>query len=420
MAPHELSPSRLSLIRPFVTGRCRAQRSGAVYPLMVVALPVLLGVAALAIDLALMGLAAQRVQNVADTAAIAGAIKGTDAAKAVTASERTAVSNNDCASAWQVQTTATTYGPGETVPGFRTLGYREHVIAVDGATEFSFIFGRIFGLEQTTVSRSAAAMCQVWRNRLAEGFIFAGATDPGVVGVYSDGQANRFNGSIHSNTGVHLGGKDNIVTGDIRYRNDFGHGPAFTHNGDLIVTEVKQYPVDFAWSDFDHGPWDHDVTGINVTTGGTSLPGGRWRVRGNMTVNASDLHVQNALFVVDGDIYIGGARKVLDGVTLVAKGSITVIGADGYMSPYVHDLFAFSTKTSYSEDVMYIDGARCFASGVNFAPNGGLFWEGSAEHSYHVGLVGYTVKLIGSFSTHEGPASALVAEETTSGAKLVL
>ncbi|MGI5819020.1 MAG: TadE/TadG family type IV pilus assembly protein [Armatimonadota bacterium] len=418
MPIHDLPLLGHTVGRSFVSCGCRSRRRGTAYVLTVIALPMLLGVGALAIDLALMGLAAQRVQNVADTAALAGATHGADSAASAVAAGQTTGTNN-AFSNWQVDATISTYGPGETVPGFRTLGYREHVTAVSGTTDFEFIFARVFGLERAPIRREAAAMSEVWRNRLAEGFVFAGSSDPGVCGIYSDGQGNRYNGSIHSNTGISLNGKDNVLTGDIRYRNSYQqNAPNFTHQGELIVTPVTEYPVDFAWADFDRGSWDHEVAGLSVTETGTTLPGGRWRVRGDMTVRAADFHCSDALFVVDGNIRIEGARKMLDGVTLVAQGSITVIGADGRFSPYLHDLFAFSAKASTS-DVMSIDGSRCLASGVMFAPNGGLYWEGSAEESYHVGLIGNTVRLVGSFSTHDGPASALICDET-SRAKLVL
>lgn len=413
MSSHELSPDGYTVARTCVSNQCRGKRRGSTHIITLVALPVLLGIGALAIDLALMGLAGQRVQNVSDTAALAGAVKAADAAGAITAADQTTTSNNEF-STWQVDGTTTTYGPGQQVPGFRTLGYREHVTEVVGTTDFQFLFARLFGLEQATITRDSAAMCDVWRNRLAEGFIFAGSTDPAIYGVYSDGLGNNFNGSMHSNTSMCLNGADNVVTGDIRYRNAFAqNGPGFTHDGDLIETATTAYPVDFTWEDFDTGSWDHEVAHINEGGTGASLPGGRWHVNGDMTITSDYFECRDALFVVEGNIYIDGTAPTLDGVTLVARGDVTFIGADGSFSPYQHDLFAFSTQSS-SSDVMSIDGARCDAEGVLFAPNGGLYWEGSAETSYRVGLVADHVTLIGSFCTHEGPASALVCDQTSS------
>jgi hypothetical protein len=159
------------------------------------------------------------------------------------------------------------------------------------------------------------------------------------------------------------------------------------------------------------------VPSISGDNGG-SLASGRWRVRGDMTISTNNFQVQEALFVVDGDVLIQGSGIMLDDVTIVARGTVTFIGADSRFSPFLHDLFAMSTKTS-SSDVIYIDGARCLASGVLFAPNGGLYFEGSAEESFHVGLVANTVRLIGSECVHEGPASALTCDQT-SRAQLIM
>ncbi len=386
--------------------------------MVVLSLPMLLGVAALVIDLGMMSLAAQRVQHVTDLAALAGATRVEDTAASTAAADETAETNNSFSN-WQVDTATTIYGPGDTVPGYRTLGYREYVTDVTGTTDFDFAFARIFGLERATITRRSAAVCEVWRNRLARGFIFAGSTDPSVWGVYSDGLSNQFNGSIHSNTGVSLNGGGNVVTGDILYRNAYEqNGPDFTLDGAVIETPVTLYPVDFAWADFWQNSWDHDVASINATDSGGSLPSGCWHVRGDMNISASDFHCNDSLFVVEGNIVISGARPIFTNVTLVARGSITFSGADGAFSPFMHDVFAFSLMAS-SSDVMNVEGSRCDASGVLFAPYGGLRFQGSPMNNYQIGLVGNTVTLLGGGMIHDGPASALVADET-SDMKLVL
>lgn len=418
MRLHRLSFIFRTATGPFVSNRCSHRRRGSAYALTVVALPVLLGVGALAVDLAIMGLAAQRTQDVADTAALAGAVRAMDPSAAVVTADQTAATNNGF-STWHVDTTTTTYGPGQVVPDFRELGYREHVTAVTGTTEFRFLFGRVFGLDRITITRSSAAMCEVRRNRLAEGFIFAGETDPAVVGIHLDGAGNTLNGSIHSNTCVRLDRDYQTVIGDIRYRNShYQSGAYFTHEGQLIETPVTQYPVDFRWEDFDQGPWDHDLPSLNVASSGQSFPGGHYRVRGDMTVSGSNFSCQDALFVVDGNIYFNGGGACLDRVTLVAKGDIYFDGSDSRFSPYMWDLFAFSTDTE-ARYTIYLDGSNCEASGILFAPNGDIYFDGSDERTYEIGLVAKTVELDGKNSVHNGPASALTADQT-SRAKLVL
>ncbi|HCA47152.1 MAG TPA: hypothetical protein DEP45_07225, partial [Armatimonadetes bacterium] len=278
-------------------------RRGTGYTLTVVALPVLLGVAALAVDLGLMSVAAERVQHVADLAALAGATRGTDETGAVVLADETASSNN-AVSNRQVDIVVTTYGPGQEVPGYRSLGLREHVTDVVATTRFDFAFARIFGLEAATITRHSAALCEVWRNRLADGFIFAGETDPAVTGVYVEGSRCSFNGSIHSNTCMSLNGSTMTVNGDIHYRNRFEQGgPSFAHTGSLIPTPISSYPIDVTWSDFDRGTWDYQVACINIRNAGVTLPSGRWHVLGDMIVNGTGFSCHDSLFVVEGRIY---------------------------------------------------------------------------------------------------------------------
>lgn len=97
---------------------------------------------------------------------------------------------------------------------------------------------------------------------------------------------------------------------------------------------------------------------------------------------------------------LGGATRITDQTAAVATADET-------------------TETNNSLDVMVVEGSRFDASGVLFAPYGGLQFQGSPMHIYHIGLVADTVTLLGGGMVHDGPATALVANET-SGAKLVL
>lgn len=91
------------------------QRSGATLPLVVFVLTALLGAAALALDLGLMGLARQRAQSVADAAALAGAqapgAEGVAAASVMAA-------NNASGSAFRGAATAVNADGSVTVRGY--------------------------------------------------------------------------------------------------------------------------------------------------------------------------------------------------------------------------------------------------------------------------------------------------------------
>ena len=91
------------------------QRSGATLPLVVFMLTALLGAAALALDLGLMGLARQRAQNVADAAALAGAsVPGAEGIAAASV----AAANSANGSAFQGAATVVNADGSVTVRGY--------------------------------------------------------------------------------------------------------------------------------------------------------------------------------------------------------------------------------------------------------------------------------------------------------------
>ncbi|MEA3401226.1 MAG: pilus assembly protein TadG-related protein [Armatimonadota bacterium] len=393
----------------------RGGRRGSVSSLTVAALPVLMGVAALVFDIGAMTLAVQRVQDVTDAAALAGAANTAElGSRDVAVSETVAANNN--ASPWQVTSTVHYYVPGDEVPGCGTLGHRQYAAEVVGQAEFEFSFAKALGAEQVTLERGALARAELWRNGLSDSFIFAASTDPGVDGITLNGSGNTLNGSIHSNTGVYINGSNLSVTGDVEYRNDLDiSGSGFSVGGQTVAADIEEYPVDFMWQDFDQGPWDHEVSSIYIDQSDASLASGRWRVRGDMIINANGCQCQDALFVVDGDIFINGSDTIFDRVTMVAGGQIYVNGVYSSFSPFVRDLTAFSTMggAGTAADAIWVDASNCQASGILYAPGGSLYFDGSSEHMYEVGLVAEIVELTGSASTHEGPASADSGYECT-------
>ncbi len=94
------------------------QQTGAALPLVVFALTALLGVAALAIDIAMMTLARQRAQNVADAAALAGAANSATASQASTAATQVVTANNANGTAFGGASVALGAGSSVTVQGY--------------------------------------------------------------------------------------------------------------------------------------------------------------------------------------------------------------------------------------------------------------------------------------------------------------
>ncbi|MGC9317843.1 MAG: pilus assembly protein TadG-related protein [Armatimonadota bacterium] len=397
----------LWFLRPSTSDR-QSGRRGSVSSLTIAVLPVLMGVAALVFDVGGMILAVQRVQTVTDAAALAGAANAAEVGSRDVAVSSTVAANND-ASPWRVTSTVDYYVPGDEVPGYGTLGHRQYAAEVVGRAEFEFSFARAFGAERIALERRAVGRAELWRNRLSDSFIFAGSTDPAVDGIAIHGSGNTLNGTLHSNTGVCIDGSNVSIAGDVEYRNDLEiSGSGFSIGGQTLAADIEEYPVDFVWEDFDQGSWDHDVSGIYVDQSDSSLASGRWRVRGDMIINASGCHCSDALFVADGDIFINGSDTLFDRVTMVARGQIYVNGAYSRFSPLLRDLTAFSTMggAETAGDAIWFDASSCQASGILYAPGGSLYFDGSSEHMYEVGLVAEIVELTGSVSTHAGPPVA--------------
>jgi len=400
----------------------RSCRRGTSSVLVVIALPVLLGAAAAAIDLAVLTAEGQKVQNVIDNAALSGArcYASPEVAEAVV---NRIVAENNAITTWQVAPATTCYGPGDDVPGYRTLVGDEHAVEVNAQADFSFFFGRLIGLTTTTVHRRAVARVTVQSNGLGDVFIFGGATNEDCDAVKVMGRANTLVGNIHTNSSMLLGGLKTVMDGDIAYVGEFTEqGAQHVMTGTAYQTDVQDYPINYTFEEFDVPPWDHIVDGDLSVSGAVVIPSGRWRVYGNVKF-ASSVACSDALFVVDGDFDAAAVNKVFDGVTIVAGGEIRLAGAGSYYSPFQDNLLAFSAlndSTSLTEQGISINAADCAISGICFAPDSNLSINGSREISIRVGLVAETVDLLGSESVFSGPSQDPADPDLRCDVRLVL
>jgi len=141
---------------------------GAVLVLVAVCLVVLIGMAALAIDLGQLYVARQRAQNVCDAAALAGApfLTGSSDCTALdgpaaTAARKCAAANNETVSSWQLNGLQVTfplevfYDYDRDTPVPVELG---EAIRAEGYVTVNFGFARIFGFDTKDVAASATAV----------------------------------------------------------------------------------------------------------------------------------------------------------------------------------------------------------------------------------------------------------------------
>lgn len=127
---------------------------------VVVALAALLGAAALTIDIGSLAVAAQRCQDVADSAALAAAASLAAEAEVRAVALQTVAANNSDASGWKVtcsEADVQILSPGE-IAANEPLGPWAYGVEVTVYGPVEFGFARVLGLDSVTAHRSAVAI----------------------------------------------------------------------------------------------------------------------------------------------------------------------------------------------------------------------------------------------------------------------
>ncbi len=144
----------------WVTGN-QSDRQGVVAVMVVAGLMALMGVAALAIDVSQLIVAAQRAQNIADTAALAGGCDLPDGQTARSEAVSIVATNNSegCGLETQCDISDTVYyGPNQTVPDYQVLGPWACTLRVSTHVPVEYSFGPLVGIEGATATRSALVL----------------------------------------------------------------------------------------------------------------------------------------------------------------------------------------------------------------------------------------------------------------------
>ena len=126
-----------------------------------VALITLLGMAALVVDVGKLTIAAQRAQDVADSAALAGATRlpNTDAARATAL--RTVMSNNTEGAGMTSYCSSedvSFYNPTDAIPDYGDLGPWSYAMTVTARVPVEYGFARVVGVGSAVAERSCTVM----------------------------------------------------------------------------------------------------------------------------------------------------------------------------------------------------------------------------------------------------------------------
>ncbi|MFO7945520.1 MAG: pilus assembly protein TadG-related protein [Armatimonadota bacterium] len=374
----------------------RRSRQGIVTIMAILGLLAMLGLAALTIDLGRMAMAAQRTQDVADAAAVAGAQAMSDLPVADARITDIVAANNDAISWPQVtvdtDSDVTFYYPGDDVPQYGVLDSDEHAVAVTTHMDDEFLFARATGQHQMSVARTSVA-------KVTEGdgvlpCLFAGDDAEWMNGLVMNGSHMDVAGDIHSNTRVVINGSHQTVGGVLSWRNSLTvNGNHNDFQGGTQESDVLAYPVDYEWSDYDN--WDYEVSQIYSNGSYEEMEFGHVHVDGDMVLNGSHFYGHDGLVMVEGDVIVNGSHHTFENVTIIAKGSITFNGAAQHVSPYIDGLALMSLSSQYSNAITY-NGAHQLSEGTLFAPNGGITYNGAQQETRDGSVIAKHITVNGS------------------------
>jgi len=368
-------------------------RRGAVAVLVAIALTALVGMVAIGIDFGMVAMAAQRVQNVADAAALAGATGYTasDQAGALTRIGDTVTANNQLGSqiTWQGGEVVF-YDAGSTVPGWGLLDSQSAAIKVVAHLPVRYSFAPIMGLQGTTVTRTATALRVQGNGSLA--CIFAHGTPASTyhdityngakqifhhadiwsnADITMNGSGQNIQAAAHADRDFRINGSNQTITKPAEYvRNWSINGSNQDVNPVQVPSNPKPYPLDYTEDDF---TYDYDVSSYTVNGSNKTVPPGVYRVHGDVTINGSGCNLTGVTFVADGDITLNGSNH--GPATPAAPNYMLFYSLDGNIT---------------------VNGAKGQWAGTMWAPHGTLTYNGSNQSVQNGSLLAERITVNGS------------------------
>ncbi len=371
-----------------------ADERGAVLLIVAFCMTLLLGFAAIAIDIGYARQLKAQAQNSADFAALAGAgelVSGTIAdAKAVA---HDYASKNGFAVA-----------DVNVPPTSGTKVNQTGCVQVKPSESFPTIFGRIFNVGTLSVGAQATACASP---PLGGPYaVFAGSTTcPDAI---SFSGANRtINGGVHSNNDVKITSSGTVINGTTTYLNGSAPAGSITFNpstdNPTQLTGPLPYPDDFSLADYQPGGAKAVLAGTKYHNAGSADIDEAW-LTSNLLYSSST--ISPGLYYTSGNINLSGPGHTALGATFVtSNGDVHFNGNNFTFTPWDPDgllIASFKNPNSCSsgQAVIKLNGNNHTWTGIMFAPNGPLDFSGTnVDTSLNGRLVANSIKLSGSNQT---------------------
>jgi Flp pilus assembly protein TadG len=385
----------------------RHKEKGQTMVLFVMAIVTLLVFIGLALDGGMIYATRRKMQNSADSGAMAGAralLLTNNNAQVYTFTHQYSVTRKDATSV------APKYYPGNqevqnnsgSAPG-GAVG-----VCVKSETSYRTLFMSLIGVNNVPVSAEACASATsrcpgpgyaIWAH--------ARFNNPNCMRVIDwSGSTTNVTGNVHSNGNINVGGSDNRVVGRVENVSGYYSGGGNNRLTPTVVPYAPDWPVEINLADYQDELWNYscipDPCLIRPRGRAAELADveGKYYVKnGSYTFQASD---PDGLYYVKGDFYFS-ISSVTKRITVVAEGSIDISGSNHNLSPYIDGILFYSNALRSggadkvcNEAVIKMAGSTHSWAGIIYAPRGMIEMSGSSNTTVSGSIIGQSVRLNGS------------------------
>jgi Flp pilus assembly protein TadG/phage baseplate assembly protein gpV len=316
-----------------------------IYVCMFVAM---LGFAAVAVDTGRVIVQKQKLQDAVDASALAAAMKLPNTCDALAAANRYITLNG--------------FSPSDITV---TFADSNKTVVVSARKAINYTFGKVLGLNGTTISPGAKAQCGTIGGAFNYS-LFSGSPNTSLT---LNGSGYSIIGSTHTNYNFMANGSSITITGACE-----AMGTITVNGSDIHINNRVQHAASVSMPDFS------ETIYLEAQAAGQVY-------NGDMTFNGSSIDVTHPLYV-NGNITINGSK--FKGVGCIfATGSITFNGSSMKMSS--SDAVCIYSKTGNIK----VNGSSAEVDGILYAPGGNITMNGSSQ-VVHGRVIGNSVTLNGS------------------------
>jgi hypothetical protein len=246
-----------------------------------------------------------------------------------------------------------------------------------------YLFARVLGFVSMDISaRAVGEVVTGWEDDYA---IFALDNSCGAPGISITGTLASFDGTVHANSNVSVGGSDNTFDPSVTYACSFAEGGSgHTYGRAQKKTGERELPTELAGIDFaSFAPCDFSYPNpVNLKS------------RNEVWLDGPKTQLVSGVYCFEKTVTLIG-DDITGNVTFVARGSINISGSDHNLTPYHPSGILFYSEESSGPTQINVSASGGTYSGIIYAPNGDIDFTGQSNQTFEGSLVGQNVSVSG-------------------------